>query len=42
MSALEYAGFGKRFLAALLDGIILSIINMIVSFVIGAVLGGSE
>lgn len=41
-----YAGFGKRFLAALLDGLILSIINWIVGFVIGLILsplaGGSE
>ncbi|HBL13197.1 MAG TPA: hypothetical protein DD379_17725 [Cyanobacteria bacterium UBA11162] len=46
MSELEYAGFGKRFLAALLDGIILSIINIIVGFAIGLVfgllLGGNE
>ncbi|HEY9650373.1 MAG TPA: RDD family protein [Coleofasciculaceae cyanobacterium] len=33
-----YAGFGKRFLAALLDGLILSIINWIVGFVIGLIL----
>ncbi|HEY9598526.1 MAG TPA: RDD family protein [Cyanophyceae cyanobacterium] len=41
-----YAGFGKRFLAVLLDGLILSIINWIVGFVIGLILSpivrGSE
>ncbi len=35
----QYASFGKRFLAALLDGIILSIINILVSFVLGLILG---
>jgi uncharacterized RDD family membrane protein YckC len=37
----QYASFGKRFLAALLDGIILSIINILVSYVLGLVLGQS-
>jgi uncharacterized RDD family membrane protein YckC len=35
----QYASFGKRFLAALLDGIILSIINILVGFVLGLILG---
>lgn len=35
----QYASFGKRFLAALLDGIILGIINILVSFVLGLILG---
>ena len=35
----QYASFGKRFLAALLDGVILGIINILVSFVLGLVLG---
>jgi uncharacterized RDD family membrane protein YckC len=35
----QYASFGKRFLAALLDGVILSIINILVSFVLGLILG---
>jgi uncharacterized RDD family membrane protein YckC len=35
----QYASFGKRFLAALLDGIILTIINILVSFVLGLLLG---
>ena len=35
----QYASFGKRFLAALLDGVILAIINILVGFVIGLVLG---
>ncbi len=35
----HYASFGKRFLAALLDGVILSIINILVGFVLGLILG---
>jgi uncharacterized RDD family membrane protein YckC len=35
----QYASFGKRFLAALLDGVILSIINILVGFVLGLILG---
>ena len=35
----QYASFGKRFLAALLDGIILSIINILVGFILGLILG---
>lgn len=35
----QYASFGKRFLAALLDGVILTIINILVGFVLGLVLG---
>lgn len=34
-----YASFGKRFLAIILDSIILTIIGMVVGFVLGAVLG---
>ncbi|HBE20218.1 MAG TPA: hypothetical protein DEG17_25285 [Cyanobacteria bacterium UBA11149] len=35
MNEIQYAGFGKRFLAALLDGIILVIINKILGFALG-------
>ena len=35
MNEVQYAGFGKRFLAALLDGIILLIINKILGFALG-------
>lgn len=35
----QYASFGKRFLAALLDVVILTIINILVRFVLGLVLG---
>jgi uncharacterized RDD family membrane protein YckC len=35
----QYASFGKRFLAAFLDGIIISIINILVTFVLRAILG---
>jgi uncharacterized RDD family membrane protein YckC len=35
----QYASFGKRFLAVLLDGVILSIINILVGFVLGLILG---
>lgn len=38
----EYASFGSRFLAVLLDAIILSIVNIIVGFVIGAVVGANS
>ncbi|MBD0346828.1 MAG: RDD family protein [Coleofasciculus sp. Co-bin14] len=37
----QYASFGKRFLAAFLDGIIISIINILVTFVLRAILGKS-
>ncbi len=37
MNEVQYAGFGKRFLAALLDGIILAIVNRI----LGSVLRGN-
>jgi uncharacterized RDD family membrane protein YckC len=37
----QYASFGKRFLAALLDGIIISIVNILVTFVLRAILGRS-
>lgn len=37
----QYAGFGKRFLAMLLDGVILGIINSLIGAVIGGVLGES-
>lgn len=37
----QYAGFGKRFLAALLDGVVLMIINILIGAVIGGVLGES-
>ena len=37
----QYASFGKRFLAALLDGVILSIINILIGFVLGLLLGKS-
>ncbi len=37
----QYASFGKRFLAAFLDGIIISIINILVTFVLRAILGRS-
>ena len=35
----QYASFGKRFLAALLDGVILMIISILVGFVLGLILG---
>ncbi|MCP2730566.1 RDD family protein [Limnofasciculus baicalensis] len=35
MNEIQYAGFGKRFLAAFLDGIILVIINIILGFALG-------
>lgn len=39
---MKYAGIGKRFLAAFIDGIILSIVGTIVNLIIAAVLGGGE
>jgi uncharacterized RDD family membrane protein YckC len=43
---MEYAGFLKRFLAAILDSILLGVINtvvgLIVGFVLGMALGGGE
>ncbi len=35
MNEVQYAGFGKRFLAALLDLIILVIVNIILGFALG-------
>ena len=40
-SGVKYASIGKRFLAAFIDGIILSIVGTIVNVIIAAVLGGS-
>ena len=37
----QYAGFGKRFLAVLLDGVILGIINILLTAVVGGILGKS-
>jgi uncharacterized RDD family membrane protein YckC len=37
----QYASFGKRFLAVLLDGVILAIINILISSVLRLVLGDS-
>lgn len=39
MKERPYADFGSRFAAALLDGVILSIVGIIVGFVLGAILG---
>jgi len=39
MQTTQYAGFWTRFLAALLDGIIITIINILVGFVLGLLLG---
>lgn len=37
---MKYAGIGKRFLAAFIDGIILSLVGTIVNVILAAVLGG--
>ncbi len=38
-SGLKYAGIGKRFLAAFIDGIILSLVGTIVNVILAVVLG---
>jgi uncharacterized RDD family membrane protein YckC len=38
---MNYAGFWTRFLAALIDGIILAIVSIIITFIIGLILGGA-
>lgn len=39
LTSVQYAGFGSRFLAGLIDVVILSVVGFVVGFVIGFILG---
>ncbi|MFA5776648.1 MAG: RDD family protein [Patescibacteria group bacterium] len=41
-SGVVYAGFFERFIAALIDGVLIGIANFVLGFVLGTVLGGAK